>query len=695
MRSLIVTDSPEPSGVGEHMLTLAQALPGGMAVLAFPDHAAGRALVARARARGLEARTYALHDPTELIAGVAAQIVHVHAGIGWEGQDLVAAAAAAGKAVLRTEHLPWLLTDPGQIAAYARMSRSLDAVIAVSRRGAEDWRSALAVLGPDAPPVHAVQNGTAAPPVRHRGGAGLLCVGRFTPQKRHRTLLVALLRLRRSGVDARLRIVGGDPGMHRLRRWVDRLGLGDAVSFLGWRDDVADLMAAADLLVLPSAFEGLPLVLLEAMSIGLPAVATAISGSTEALGANHPWLVAPARSRALAQAMAQALADPALRARVASRSRDRWETHFTAARMAASVLQIYRSVLRERGEDGMNKTRLGFIGAGGIAQRHFGVLRSMPDVHIAAIADPDPNRAAQAAADTGAIAYSDHASMLAAEELDAVYICVPPFAHGAPEQACIARNLPFFVEKPLSLDLATAEAVAAEVARSGLVTAVGYHWRYLDTMDEARAHLARNTPHLLQGFWLDQTPPPQWWWDEGRGGGQVVEQATHVIDAARFLAGDVTEVFGMTARRDRSDFDGLTVPTATAATLRFACGAIANLSATCLLRWNHRVGLHVFADGLAMEISDHDLMVDVGQGRPMRHSQGDPVWRQDRDFIEAVQGHENRIRCPYPEALETHRVALAVARSARDGMLVKMEGLRADPQPIFCQAAAQGPDHAA
>ena len=695
MRSLLITDSPDPSGVGEHMLALAGALPPGMASLAFPDHPAGRALAGRARAMGLAALT---HDPDEVAAVIAAspaEIVHVHAGIGWEGLALVHAAADAGRRVLRTEHLPWLLTDPGQIRAYRQMAARLDGVIAVSRAGAAGWRQALAPLGDTAPPLHAVPNGIAPPPERHQGGAGLLCVGRLAPQKRHRTLLAALARLRRQGVDARLRIVGDGPGETHVRRWLDRLGLDGAVTLLGRRDDVPALMAQADLLVLPSAFEGLPLVLLEAMATGLPAVATAIPGSAEALGPDHPWQVPPGRSRPLAGAIAQALTDPASRTRVAARARARWQHHFTAKAMAGAVLDIYRSTLRQQHEDGMTKTRLGFIGAGGIAQRHFGVLRTMEDVRIAAVCDPDRDRAAQAARDTGAVAYADHDAMLAAEDLDAVYICVPPFAHGAPERACIARGLPFFVEKPISLDLDTAEAIAAEVEAAGLITAVGYHWRYLDTMDEARAHLAQNPAHLMQGFWLDQTPPPQWWWDQDRCGGQVVEQATHVIDAARFLAGDVTEVFGMAARRDRDDFQGLTVPTATAATLRFASGAIANLAATCLLRWNHRVGLHVFADGLAMEISDHDLMVDVGRGRPVRPADGDPVWREDRDFIEAVQGHENRIRCPYAEALETHRVALAVARSAREGALVKMEGLRADPQPIFRPSAAPGPHHAA
>lgn len=696
MRALLVTDSPDPSGVGEHMLTMAAGLPPGMATLAFPDHAAGRAFAARAAAIGIAAQVFDPDDASGFVAASRARIVHVHAGIGWEGHDLVTAASRTGKAVVRTEHLPWLLTCPGQIAAYAQAGKGVDALIAVSDAAAGGWRRALMSMGLGLP-VHAIPNGTADPLTDHRCGDGmtLLCVGRFTPQKLHRTLLTALVRLHRRGVPARLDLIGQGPREDRLRHWAARLGLADHVRFLGRRDDVALMMAASDLLVLPSGFEGLPLVVLEAMAIGLPIVATDVIGTAEALGPDHPWLVPPRRSRALADALTDALADPARRTAVAQAGRDRWASHLTAARMAADTLDIYRRVLRQRDEVGMTRTRLGFIGAGGIAHRHFGVLRTMEDVQIAAVCDPDGERARHAAEATGAVDYADHESMLAAEDLDAVYICVPPFAHGAPERACIARGLPFFVEKPVSLDITLAEEIAAEIQAAGLITAVGYHWRYLDTVDEARAHLARNPAHLIQGFWLDQTPPPQWWWDQDQSGGQVIEQATHVIDTARFLAGDVTEVFGMSARRDRADFQGLTVPTATAATLRFASGAIANLSATCLLRWNHRVGLHVFADGMAIEITDHDLMVDVGRGRPVRPAQGDPVWREDRDFIEAVQGRENRIRCPYAEALMTHRVALAVAQSARDGALVTMEGLRADPQPIFRPSPAQGTPDAA
>lgn len=284
--------------------------------------------------------------------------------------------------------------------------------------------------------------------------------------------------------------------------------------------------------------------------------------------------------------------------------------------------------------------------------------------------------------------------MLDALALDALWICVPPFAPGAPERAAIAAGLLFFVKKPVSLDADLAREVAAAVAADGLFTAVGYPWRHLDKVDEARRLLADNPAHLMSGYWLDQTPPPDWRRRMDGFGGQMVEQAPHVIDRARFLAGEVVEVFGLAAHRDRADFPDADVDadvaTASTGARRFASGAIANLSATCLLRWSHRVGLHVFADGLALELTDHDIRVDVGRGRPVREAEGDPVRRQDRAFLDAVAGGANRIRAPYAEAVKTHLVALAIARSARIGAPVRMEGLRADPQPAFRPALAEG-----
>jgi predicted dehydrogenase len=314
-----------------------------------------------------------------------------------------------------------------------------------------------------------------------------------------------------------------------------------------------------------------------------------------------------------------------------------------------------------------SRTRVGFVGAGIIAERHLRDLLAFEDVAVAALADPRGQRARDLAERCDAHVYPDHAAMLAEEDLDAVYVCVPPFAHGAPEAALIERGIPFFVEKPLSVDCADAERMAEALDRAGLVTAVGYHWRYLDVVEQARRLLAERPARLALGYWLDMTPPPAWWVREAESGGQFVEQTTHIFDLARLLVGEVESVQAIAGRTPRAAYPDADVAEASVAMLRFASGAIGSIASTCLLNWPHRIGLHLFCDGMAIELSEFDLMVDVGKGRPLQRAEGDPFVREDRDFIDAVQGKPNRIRVPYAEALRTHRLATMAALAAREG----------------------------
>jgi predicted dehydrogenase len=321
----------------------------------------------------------------------------------------------------------------------------------------------------------------------------------------------------------------------------------------------------------------------------------------------------------------------------------------------------------------MDLVRVGFIGAGGIASRHLGNLISFDDVQVVAVADPALERAQAQAARCEAHVYSDYLHMLDQEQLDALYICVPPFAHGELEMAAIERRLPFFVEKPLATDLATAETIAQGVSARGLITATGYHWRYLDTTEEAQNLLSKNPAHLALGYWLDFTPPPAWWGQEKLSGGQMIEQTTHIFDLARLLVGEVVQVYAADARVERPAFPDLDTAVVSVATLHFASGAVGTMASTCLLNWPHRIGLHLFCEGLAVELTEFELMIDVGQGRPVRRAQGDAFVREDRDFIEAVQGQTNRIRAPYQEALKTHRLTATAAASARSGRILPLE----------------------
>ena len=310
--------------------------------------------------------------------------------------------------------------------------------------------------------------------------------------------------------------------------------------------------------------------------------------------------------------------------------------------------------------------RVGFVGAGAVATRHARTLLDLGDARVVAVADPATERARELAAMTGAAAYPDWRELLDRERLDALYICVPPFAHGEPELAAVAAGLPFFVEKPLALDLATAERVAAAVRRAGLVTATGFHWRALDTVARARELLRDRPARLLLGYWLDRMPPAAWWRRRDRSGGQMLEQAVHVLDLARVLVGEVTAVHALGSRAPwRDDPDG-DVDDAATASLAFASGAVGSVSATCLLGWHHRMGLALFAEGLAVELTEDEMTVRDAAGETFMRADGSAKARTDRDFLDAVRGDGNRVRAPYQEALGTQRLGYAIARSAEE-----------------------------
>ncbi len=316
--------------------------------------------------------------------------------------------------------------------------------------------------------------------------------------------------------------------------------------------------------------------------------------------------------------------------------------------------------------------RIGCVGTGFIAGQHLRALAGFGDVEVVAVADTVPERAQQAADRYGARAHGDGLALLETEDLDAVWLCVPPFAHGALEAAAVDRGVPFFVEKPLALDLPVAQELADRVGASGLTTAVGYHWRHLEVVQRAAELLARTPAQLVTGYWLDKTPGVSWWPQRAYSGSQVIEQTTHIFDLARDLVGEVVSV---TAAERVAPGGGGDVPATASALLRFASGAVGSISSARVLGWRHRVALHAVAEGLVVEISergltDHELRVVTADGEEVLRSEENPIVAEDREFLDVLLGRVPRVRVPYEEALRTHALACAADRSARSGQPV-------------------------
>jgi predicted dehydrogenase len=293
------------------------------------------------------------------------------------------------------------------------------------------------------------------------------------------------------------------------------------------------------------------------------------------------------------------------------------------------------------------------------------VLTTFPDVELVAATDVDPQRSAAFAAEFGLRAVPDLDALLE-EAVDAVYVCVPPFAHGLSEVSVAAAGVALFVEKPLAADEATAEWVSRRIRTSGVLTRVGHHWRCAEPVRKARELLAGRRVRLVSGAWLDKIPPVPWWPDRVRSGGPLVEQAVHVLDLARVLVGEVTEVHAASAGALPGGSEA-----ATGALLCFAGGAVGTLGTANVLGGKHRAGLEIVADGLVVGVGEDWLEVRGTNGtRRTEYTAVAPRTAVDRAFVDALRGRPvppDRDAPDHADALRSHRLACALARSVVSG----------------------------
>ncbi len=323
----------------------------------------------------------------------------------------------------------------------------------------------------------------------------------------------------------------------------------------------------------------------------------------------------------------------------------------------------------------MAQLRVGLAGAGGVGARHAVTIGGLQGVRLVGVTDVDAVRARALADQHGAEVFPDLDSLLTGGRLDAIWLCLPPFAHGEPERAVLEAGLPFFVEKPLAADLATAEGIAASVADRGIVTATGYHWRAMPGVERAAEILADHPVRLAHASWWDKVPPVSWWLRRDGSGGQVVEQATHLVDLLRHLVGEPVWVAAHAAADPGRD--PALVDTATAAMLRFDTGAVGTLSSTCLLRWKQGASLVLIGNGVVVEVGEAATIIRHDGHEEIVADTVSKV-RVDAEFCAAVRsGDPGAVRVPYAEALRTHRVGEALDRSVRTGTAVEL-GVRVD-----------------
>jgi glycosyltransferase involved in cell wall biosynthesis len=174
-------------------------------------------------------------------------------------------------------------------------------------------------------------------------------VGRLTSQKGVDTLLDAAVAIRQQVPTALFVIVGDGPDRPALEARATANGLDGAVRFLGYRDDIPHVLAASDIVTMPSRSEGLPHLLLEALAVGRPVVASRVGGIPDVVhDGDTGLLVAPDAPDEVAAGVLRLLADPAAAAALAHAGQRYVQRHCSVEMAARRLASVYRAVLAER-----------------------------------------------------------------------------------------------------------------------------------------------------------------------------------------------------------------------------------------------------------------------------------------------------------------------------------------------------------
>ena len=291
----------------------------------------------------------------------------------------------------------------------------------------------------------------------------------------------------------------------------------------------------------------------------------------------------------------------------------------------------------------------------------------MKMLEIVAVCDISEENAKKQGEAFQAAIYTDLDEMLENETLDAVFVSVPPFAHGEIEEKIIAKGIHILVEKPLELDIDKALQKAEIIKESGVINASGYCLRYLDTVQKAKEFLADKKIAMVRGHYITRFVETPWYRIKSKSGGQLVEQSTHILDTMRYLAGDVERVQADMSLQVLTDIEGIDIPDVTSVNMRFESGAVGHLDSS-ITQYDHRMGLEIMGHNFRVEMNGTTLTIIEKDETTTYPSEVDFYEEQDRAFIEAVKTkNQELILASYEDGLKTLAVTLAANHSDEAG----------------------------
>ena len=336
----------------------------------------------------------------------------------------------------------------------------------------------------------------------------------------------------------------------------------------------------------------------------------------------------------------------------------------------------------------VKKLRVGVIGCGRVSVMHATSIVSLPETELVACCDIQKDRADETAKKYGAKAYYSYEEMLEKEPLDAVHICLPHYLHS--KAACYAfqKGVHVLTEKPMDVDLISAENAVKEAKKQGVLFGVIFQCRYnnsallvkraLDSGKLGKILSARST--------LTWTRPDSYYaesdwkgaWDK-EGGGVVIDQAIHSIDLVHWLVNDEVESVscsmanrGHKIVKVEDSAEGL-ITYKNGVKYGFYCMNNYACDEPIEIRLYCEKGKVVFGYDDAYITYDDGSREEAHQDENLlEYEGGKDYWgfqhvRQIRQFYNAVLGKEP-LEISGEEALKTHRLIMKIYETGKAGM---------------------------
>lgn len=328
--------------------------------------------------------------------------------------------------------------------------------------------------------------------------------------------------------------------------------------------------------------------------------------------------------------------------------------------------------------------RTAILGTGGFAHRHARTLLQLgDDLEMVAFCNRTVEKAAafsERYTNGQAPVFRDYHQMFAEVPLDAVVICLPPYAHSDDVQIAADLGIHVFIEKPIALTSEQAWRMVKAAEEAGIVTQVGFMFRFGEAIEHLKGMIDSGEAGpvgLMSARYFCNSLHAPWWRRRDLSGGQLVEQVIHMVDLMRFLMGDAMTVYSRQENLFHWDVDDYTVEDVSATIFGFPNGGMGVIYATngaIPERWVNDYRL--VSRNLTVEFTDANHATFHYTAEPDRQpeviaSDRDIYLSEMQDFLAAIRTGQ-KTRTPIREGAKSLDLALAATRSAHTGNEVRL-----------------------